>query len=70
METLVRCHGVRDPASGAPVCLGSMSPGNVLVSPDGALWLVGFGAGPLSGAIVAPEVAAGGFPRPRPTSTR
>jgi hypothetical protein len=60
METLVRCHAARDPESGRPVCLGSMSAGNLLVAPDGALWLVGFGAGPLNGAIVAPEVAAGG----------
>jgi hypothetical protein len=64
METLARCHAIRDPDSGQAVCLGSMSAGNVLIGPDGALWLVGFGAGPLNGAVVAPEVAAGGAPTP------
>lgn len=64
METLARCHRVRDPATGRPVCLGSLCAGNLLFAADGAMWIVGFGAGPLSGAIVAPEVASGGAASP------
>lgn len=64
METLVRTHGVRDPDTGAPVCLGSLAASNVLYTADGAIWLVGFGAGPLADACVAPEVALGGPPTP------
>jgi hypothetical protein len=59
METLVACHRVRDPESGRPVCLGSLARSNVLFAADGRLWLVGFGAGALDAAYVAPEVAAG-----------
>jgi hypothetical protein len=64
MESLARVHRVREPGSDAPACLGSLSPGNVLFSADGRIWLVGFGAGPLSGACLAPEVAAGAPPTP------
>jgi hypothetical protein len=64
LETLARCHAVRDPESGEPVCLGSVSPANVLVGAGGSLWFVGFGAGPLHGAFVAPEVAAGATATP------
>jgi hypothetical protein len=64
METLVACHDVRDPEGGRPMCLGSLARGNVLFSADGTMWLVGFGAGPLGDACIAPEVAAGGAPTP------
>jgi hypothetical protein len=64
METLIACHGVRDPDCGRPVCLGSLSAGNILFGADGAMWLVGFGAGPLGEACIAPEVAAGAAPTP------
>jgi hypothetical protein len=64
METLARCHRVRDPVSGCPSCLGSLSTGNILFGNDGRLWIVGFGAGPLGGAVIAPEVAAGERPSP------
>jgi hypothetical protein len=59
VETLIECHRVRDPASGAPVCLGSVAPANILFNAEGRLWLVGFGAGPLIDACIAPEVAMG-----------
>jgi hypothetical protein len=59
METLCRGSRTRDPDSLEPICLGSLSPGNLLFGADGRMWLVGFGAGPLAGAVVAPEVAAG-----------
>ncbi len=64
METLSRVHRLRDPDSGMSACLGSLSPSNLLFGADGAMWIVGFGAGPLSGAVIAPEVGAGGPPTP------
>jgi hypothetical protein len=60
METLSRVHRTRDPDTGGDACLGSLSSSNVLFGADGRMWIVGFGAGPLSGAVVAPEVGAGG----------
>jgi hypothetical protein len=64
METLRRCHSVRDPLDGRPMCLGSLAAGNILFGPTGHLWLVGFGAGPLGDAFIAPEVATGAAPTP------
>jgi hypothetical protein len=64
MESLIRCHGTKDPESGRSVCLGSVSSANLLFSADGDVWLVGFGLGPLSGAFVAPEVVLGQPPTP------
>jgi hypothetical protein len=64
METLIRCHGVKDPQSRRPMCLGSLAPSNVLFTAEGRIWLIGFGAGPFSGACIAPDVAAGAPPTP------
>src|SRR5215468_1092474 len=64
METLIRTHRVTDPVTGGPVCLGSLALANVQVAADGRLWLVGFGAGSLADACIAPEVASGGAPTP------
>jgi hypothetical protein len=64
METLARSHQVHDPETGSAASLGSLSTANILFSGHGAMWIVGFGAGPLGGAVVAPEVAAGGPPTP------
>jgi hypothetical protein len=64
MQTLARVHRVREPDSGQAVCLGSLGAGNLLFGADGRMWLVGFGAGPLGGAVIAPEVAAGEAPTP------
>jgi hypothetical protein len=64
METLARCHRVKDPETGRPVCMGSIAAGNLLFGADGKMWIVGFGGGSLSGACIAPEVASGGPPTP------
>ncbi len=64
METLSRTHRVKDPETGHPVVLGSLAAMNLLFSSSGAMWIVGFGAGPLAGACIAPEVASGGAPSP------
>jgi hypothetical protein len=64
METLARCHRVRDPESGRAICLGSISAANLFFSAEGQISILGFGAGPLAGAFVAPEVAAGDLPTP------
>jgi hypothetical protein len=64
LETLVRVHQVRDPETGRQVCLGSLAHANLLFAADGKMSIVGFGAGPLAGAFVAPEVAAGRPPTP------
>lgn len=59
MQTLAGMHRVHDPSTGEPVCLGSMARANLLFGADGRMWLVGCGAGALSDAFVAPEVACG-----------
>ena len=64
MENLARCHALSDPESGAPMCLGSLAAGNLLLGSDGRIWIVGFGGGPLNGAVVAPEVDSGAPPTP------
>jgi hypothetical protein len=64
METLSRVHRVRDPDTGRSACLGSLSSSNLLFGADGAMWIVGFGAGPLNGAVIAPEIGAGDLPTP------
>lgn len=64
IETLIRVHETRDPRTARPVCLGALAPSNIVFGPDGETWLVGFGAGPFSGASIAPEVAAGSGPTP------
>ncbi len=63
MKTIARVHGVTDPATGTPVCLGSLARANILFAADGRMWLL-CGAGHLADAFIAPEVACGG-----PTST-
>jgi hypothetical protein len=57
MESLIQTHA-------ASVCLGSLATANLLFGADGKMWIVGFGAGPLSGATIAPEVASGSPPTP------
>jgi hypothetical protein len=64
MEAMSKVHRARDPETGRPVCLGSWSPANLLFSAAGQLSIVGFGAGPLAGACLAPEVASGAPPTP------
>jgi hypothetical protein len=64
METLARTHGIQDPETRRPVVLGSLAAMNLLFAANGKMWIVGFGAGPLAGACVAPEVASGGTPSP------
>ena len=64
METLARTHGIQDPETRRPVVLGSLAAMNLLFAANGKMWIVGFGAGPMAGACVAPEVASGGTPSP------
>jgi hypothetical protein len=64
LQTLSRVHQVRDPETGRQACLGSLAHANLLFAADGTMSIVGFGAGPLAGAVVAPEVAAGAPPTP------
>lgn len=40
---LQTAHAVIDPATGSPICLGRLSPANLLFSPTGRWYLVGFG---------------------------
>ena len=74
-EAMQSAHAVIDPKSGRPVCLGRFSCANVLFSPEGRWYWVGYGSNfPLErvggerdeGPIVfqAPEVAIGGEPNP------
>jgi hypothetical protein len=42
-EAMQGAHAAIDPESGAPVCLGTLSLGNLLFSRDGRPWLTGFG---------------------------
>ena len=68
-------HETRDPRTGAPICLGRMSAGNVLFAASGRFWLVGLGRnfpverddGSIDRACTfcqAPEVAMGAPPSP------
>jgi hypothetical protein len=59
MRSLEAVHQVTDPETGRAMCLGSLAPANILIGPDGGMWLFGFGAGPFTDACVAPDVAAG-----------
>jgi hypothetical protein len=72
---LQAAHAVIDPATGAPICLGRLSPANLLFSPAGRWYLVGFGRNfPIekeSGAMdgwapffQAPELVTGAAPTP------
>lgn len=74
-EALEAAHRALDPRTGAPLCLGRLSLGNVLVNEAGACFLVGFGRNfPIekdSGAVdgtsthfQAPELAVGAPPSP------
>lgn len=74
-DALQAAHAARSPRHGGPVCVGRISPGNVLVSARGRTWLVGFGRnfpvekedGSLDGSasfFYAPEIATGGVPSP------
>jgi hypothetical protein len=69
-ETLQAVHRVVDPHTRAPLCIGSLGSNNVLISPDGRTWVIGFGynaataLGPGSRAVAigshqAPEVGRG-----------
>ena len=69
-ETLQTVHRVVDPLTRAPLCIGSLCSNNVLISPDGRTWVIGFGynvataLGPGSRAVrigshQAPEVGRG-----------
>jgi hypothetical protein len=69
-ETLQAAHRVVDPRTRAPLCIGSLGSNNVLISPDGRMWVIGFGCnvvtalGPGSravrmGSYQAPEVGRG-----------
>lgn len=40
---LEAAHAVIDPTTGGPICLGRLSPANLLFSPSGRFYLVGFG---------------------------
>jgi hypothetical protein len=64
MEALTSCHQSQDPDHGGPLCLGSLSSSNLLFAADGRMWIVGFGAGPLGQAYLAPEVALGEMATP------
>jgi hypothetical protein len=72
---LQAAHAVIDPTTGAPICLGRLSPANLLFSPSGRWYLVGFGRNfPIekeSGAMdgwapffQAPELVTGASPTP------
>jgi hypothetical protein len=72
---LQSAHAVIDPATGGPICLGRVSPANLLFSPSGHWVLVGFGRNfPIekeSGALdgwaqfyQAPELVTGAPPTP------
>jgi hypothetical protein len=74
-EAMQAAHGVTDARSGGPLCLGHLSPGNVLFDGEGRLHLVGFGHNPYAprGSVAfdgaapvfqAPEVATGAAPSP------
>jgi hypothetical protein len=72
-ETLRVAHRAVDPRTKAPLCIGSFGAGNVLFSPDGRPWIVGFGhnvaasLGPRAikaGSHQAPEVGMGTLPTP------
>jgi hypothetical protein len=72
-EAMQAAHAVIDPRRGRPVCLGRVSYANILFSPEGRWYLVGYGrnfpleradGGGDEGSMVfqAPEVAIGGEP--------
>lgn len=74
-ETMQAAHAVIDPRSARPICLGRVSYGNFVFSPNGRMWVVGFGfnfpmlnedGSPegLSPVFQAPEVLAGEPPTP------
>jgi hypothetical protein len=74
-EAMQAAHAVIDPRHGRPVCLGRVSYANILFSPEGRWYWVGYGRNfPLEragegrdeGSMVfqAPEVALGGDPTP------
>jgi hypothetical protein len=43
LETLDAAHRAIDPKTGAPVCLGACAGANVLLSPRGKIWIMGWG---------------------------
>ncbi|MDI1451244.1 hypothetical protein [Polyangium sp. 6x1] len=72
---LQAAHAERDPHTGAPICLGRISLGNVLFNARGQFYLVGFGRnfpvekddGTCDGSLTsyqAPELAMQGSPSP------
>jgi hypothetical protein len=74
-EALEAAHAAPRPDTGAPICLGRLSAANVLFSPRGEWFLVGFGrnfpleteSGSLEGSVTpfaAPELLAGAAPSP------
>ncbi len=74
-EAVEAVHEIADPETGRPLALGTWSWSNVLVSPAGELWLIGFGqrlANAMafgqptigSGAAQAPELVLGTSPTP------
>ena len=42
-EALQAAHAAENPRGGGPVCIGRISPGNILYSKTGSTWIVGFG---------------------------
>lgn len=69
-ESMQAAHRITDPRSGRPICLGQLSHANLLFSPSGWMWVVGFGfnfpvlkeTGTTEGfapVFQAPEVLAG-----------
>ena len=74
-EAMQAAHRVSDPRTGRPICLGQLSHANLLFSPRGWMWLVGFGFNfpvlketgtpeGLAPVFQAPEVLAGEPPTP------
>jgi len=74
-EAFAAAHRAIDPETGAPTCIGSFGPSNVLLSAHGQPWIVGFGhdaaasLGPgtravRTGSHLAPEVGMGTPPTP------
>jgi hypothetical protein len=74
-EALQSAHAARSPRDGGAICIGRISPGNVLYGERGSTWIVGFGRnfpvekedGSIDGStsfFQAPELATGGSPSP------
>ncbi|MBN2798628.1 MAG: protein kinase [Deltaproteobacteria bacterium] len=65
MDIAVELAGALQHAHRKATVHGTLSPERVLLGPDGALWLLGFGAfRPLDAAWMAPEIARGARPGP------